>query len=107
MKIEQPSFEPGPVTGIDFHLASVDIYEDDTGLVIRQMWAGVDRPEGYAMGLRYSDKALAERLRRAMLAGVACPGIGVRRDVLGKTYVATELNVIGRRLNADLKRLGF
>jgi hypothetical protein len=38
---------------------------------------------------------------------VAYPITGLGVDNAGKTYVRTHFNVIGRTLNADLKRLGF
>lgn len=95
----------GPVSGIDFHLKEVVIEDGADGLAVYQVWAGVDRPHTCSVGV--TTRAMGERLARAMRAGVAYPASGVRQDIFGKTYVATEMNVVGRRLGADLKRLGY
>lgn len=53
-------------------------------------------------------RALAERLVAAVNAGVAWTDVEVRRDVHNAEYVYfSSVRVMGRRLNADLKRLGF
>ena len=51
--------------------------------------------------------ALARRLARAIETGVAFTAVEMKRDVNGKTYVSAAAQVLGRRMNADLKRLGF
>ncbi len=50
---------------------------------------------------------LAERLVRAIEAGKILVPVKVATDVLGKTYLAATSLILGRTLNADLKRLGF
>ena len=67
--------------------------------------AGVDRPVSF--GVIVNGKKVAERLARAIEDGVAYPYEGIKTDINGKTYVATGYNVMARRANADLKRLGY
>jgi hypothetical protein len=91
--------------------ASITIDADDC-LVVRTFFgsAGVDRPEAIAYGLgKRTDRRhdLAWRLVWAIEAGVVFTNPTVKTDVNDRTYVAVESQVIGRRLNADLKRLGF
>ncbi len=78
-------------------------------IVVRPFYDGVDRPEGMGVALpdTASGRKLAERLKRAIEAGVAHPLTGVGTDNAGKTYALTSYNVRGRCLNADLKGLGF
>lgn len=51
--------------------------------------------------------ALADRLVRAIRAGVAVVDPEVRVDVRGVRYATGRQVVLGRRMSADLKRLGF
>ena len=67
--------------------------------------AGVDRP--VSSGTVVNGKKLAERLARAIEDGVAYPYRGILTDVNGKTYVDQAHNVMARRMNADLKKLGY
>ena len=67
--------------------------------------AGVDRP--VSSGLVVNGKKLAERLARAIEDGVACTYRGIKTDIDGLTYVDQAHNVMARRANADLKRLGY
>ena len=67
--------------------------------------AGVDRP--ISSGMVVNGKKLAERLARAIEDGVACTYRGILTDVNGKTYVDQAHNVMARRANADLTRLGY
>lgn len=78
-------------------------------IVVRPFYRGVDRPEGVGIDLNDTPAhwALARRLQRAINAGVASPISGIGTDCTGKTYARTTLNVMGKYLNADLKRLGF
>lgn len=68
-------------------------------------WVGVDRPRGAGIGC--SSPRLAERLQTAILAGAVLGPAEVRTDVTGKTYVSANHRVLARRLNTDLRRLGF
>lgn len=67
--------------------------------------AGVDRP--VSSGMVVNGKKVAERLARAIEDGVACPYRGIKTDINGKTYVDQAHNVMARRMNADLRRLGY
>lgn len=75
------------------------------GLSVHPVYAGVDRTEG--SGWVVKDRTMADRLTRALRAGVAAPNPTVKVDVYGQTYVSAEHAVMGRRMNADLRRLGF
>lgn len=90
----------------------VDIVERDAGeLTVWPYWttdgAPLDRPQGTGYGFRSSHRALAERLRAAMLAGAVYYDAEVRIDKFGQTYVNAPSHVLGRMANADLNRLGF
>lgn len=65
----------------------------------------VDRPNLHGIGCK--DRKTAERLVRAINAGKVFTFERIERDVNGKTFIVAGCNVWGRRLNADLKRLGF
>jgi|7_EtaG_2_1085326.scaffolds.fasta_scaffold90144_2 hypothetical protein len=69
--------------------------------------AGVDRPETIGIHLPNNKQSLGRRLVKAINDGVAYEVTGIVKDDAGKTYVGGHLVVIGRRLNADLKRLGY
>lgn len=75
--------------------------------VVSADWSstGVDRP--ISSGTVVNGKKVAERLARAIEDGVAYPYQGIKTDINGKTYVAQAHNVMARRANADLKRLGY
>lgn len=73
---------------------------------VSPIWGGgVDRPNtgGYIV----KGGRLAARLESAMLAGVVYEDPTVKTDVNGKTYVAASSRILGRTVNADLRRLGF
>lgn len=74
---------------------------------ISPIWKGVDRPDvgGWAVGAQH--EKLAARLGDAVTTGKAFGRVEVRTDVNGQTYVSAEHLVIGRHMNADLRRLGF
>jgi hypothetical protein len=78
---------------------------DDGHLSVWPVWKGVDRPD--SSGWSVKDRKMAERLKAAILAGKAVTAIGIGTDVSGSTYVMTRSHVLGRMMNADLKRLGF
>lgn len=90
-------------------LAEVRIEKDEDGLHVFPVWQGVDRPQtgGVALPDTPSGRNLADRLKKAIEAGVAYRGLAIRQDNAGQTYVATDARVLGRTLNADLRRLGF
>lgn len=69
------------------------------------LWAGVDRERSSGIGC--SSLKNAQRLERAVRGGKAMVPIDVRTDVNGQTYVDTDHVVMAKRLNADLRRLGY
>ena len=82
------------------------IEQSSDGLfVVYALWSSVDRPRG--VGIVVRTRKLAERLQRAVQAGVAITVDRVMRDVKGNTYVQENRVVRARTLNADLKRLGY
>lgn len=68
---------------------------------------GLDRPRIVGWGLKKTHRALGERLVRAIEAGVVLTPEEIRRDVHNESYLVTRCTVLGRTLNADLRRLGF
>jgi len=91
-------------------LDRVDIVEDDVtpGLLVKPIWKGVDRPFVGGWGIPIDARTLAERLKRAIEAGVVHSDARIETDANGSTYVATtQVRVAGRTMNADLKRLGY
>lgn len=95
------------------HVAITERPADDFGpasLSVEPTWdapGGLDRPTSGGYGLRITHRALADRLAAAMMAGVVYANPTVAVDVNGATYVASTPTVMGRRLNADLRRLGY
>ena len=88
--------------------AVVEQYGDNPNhYIVSADWssAGVDRP--ISSGTVVNGKKVAERLARAIEDGVAYPYQGILTDVNGQTYVAQGHNVMARRMNADLRRLGY
>lgn len=93
-------------------LDRVEIAQDDdeegNQLVVRPIWKDVDRPSVGGWMLSAKARPLAERLKRAIEAGAVFTAGRIATDVDGRTYVATTgPRVLGRTLNADLKRLGY
>lgn len=87
-------------------LVNAVIEQSSDGLfVVYALWSGVDRPRG--VGIVVRTRKLAERLARAVRAGVAITADRVMRDTFGSTYVQENRAVLARTLNADLKRLGY
>lgn len=67
----------------------------------------VDRPRTYGFLIGGKKTRLKDRLVRAIEAGAVMPNPVVKEDKNGKTYVSHGIAVLGRTLNADLKRLGY
>lgn len=91
-------------------IAQATITVTPDGLTVAEVWAGVDRPQGRAYGLpdTPAGRKLAKRLQLAMLAGVVSPEPTIGTDRDGRTYViGGRYLVMGRTMNADLKRQGF
>jgi hypothetical protein len=87
--------------------ATAKITQGDDGFSVTIDWdANVDRKNtgGWSVG---PDRKLADRLAACVNAQKAFTNAHIDKDVNGKTYVAWTSQVLGRRMNADLKRLGF
>lgn len=78
----------------------------DGSVIVWPVWSNVDRPIGHGMSFG-KNKALAARYIAAVMAGKVFSNASIGTDVNGKTYAVAKCNVMGRYLNADLKRLGF
>lgn len=75
-------------------------------IVVTPFWRGVDRPSAGGWEIPASKRRLAERLSEAVRAGAVHPDPRVETDALGLTYVASSCLVLGRTMDADLRRLG-
>ncbi len=99
---------PGAYT---VRVVDAEITTDELGLHVRPIFEvnGERQPGRCGWGLNDNkrDRALAARLARAITAGAAYSNLRVCVDVNGNTYACGDTNVLGRRMNADLKRLGF
>ena len=81
-------------------------YNEEGVLFVRVTATGpVDRKD--VVGWAVPNEVLADRLVRAVADGKAIRVEGTRTDITGKTYVATTILVMGRHMNADLRRLGY
>lgn len=91
-----------------FVAVAVTEHEADGNIVVRINWISpvVDRPEGMGWSVG-KDTRLADRLARAITSQAAVPNPKVLVDVNGKTYIYSDMVIFGRRMNADLKRLGY
>lgn len=67
----------------------------------------VDRPNSRGWGLGPRHEALANRLVRAVNDGVIFSDFRKGTDDNGQTYLTATSNILGRTLNADLRRLGY
>ena len=90
-------------------VAKATVSRDSSRITVDITWSGakLDRPCTGGFGLRANDQELAARLCAAINAQAVEVDPVVMRDVNGKTYVSSTSRVMGRRMNADLKRLGF
>lgn len=69
-------------------------------------YSGVDRPRTY--GIQCKNYKMANRLRNATLAGkVVDMEAEILTDIEKETYANHNCKVMGKYLNADLKRLGY
>jgi len=89
--------------------ATANIIERDDSLYVEVTWTGVelDRPSTGGICVKKTDRKLAERLKRAIEAQVVHVNPKVVKDLFQQTYVQSDCRVMGRRLNADLRRLGY
>ena len=87
-----------PVTGESVETLDVETHVSD-GVADRT------RVHGWSVGADRPD--LAARLARAIQAGAVHSNPEIRTDVNGRTFVTASSRVVGRRMSADLKALGF
>lgn len=66
-----------------------------------------DLPTRYGIGLKITHQALAQRLVRAINAGVVFTDVCIKTDVHEQEYVSFTNTINTRVLNAELKRKGF
>lgn len=94
------------------HFSHIEtVTNGDGSISVHPIWKGVDRPNVGGYGLKATHRKLASRLAAAL----ACPTVYTARpghcelktDINGQTYISAFAPIIGRTLNADLKRLGF
>jgi hypothetical protein len=73
------------------------------------VWHGadLDRPHTDGWSLAINKMSLAMRLKKAVDVGAVFQNPKIVTDINGKTYVSAEGHLMGRYLNAELKRLGF
>ena len=87
------------------HSVTAVIEQADYGPQVKFIWDGVDRPVSQIICT--GTTKLAERVVEACKGGVLFVNVKVLTDINGKTYMGTSCQVIGKHLNADLKRLGY
>jgi hypothetical protein len=97
------------IARVEMTSAPADAVFEEPMITVWTHWAGVDRSatHGYTFRDDPNGRTLAERLTRAILAGVVFINPTVRTDVEGQTYVEARSAVLGRYTNADLRRLGY
>lgn len=78
--------------------------DDPAYRVVTVRYEGVDRPETCGIVCRV---AHVPRLVRAIEDGAAFTNPRLAVDIHGQTYVQSTLQVRGKALNADLRRLGY
>jgi len=88
-------------------VATIKSEEGNAVVSVTFPFAEVDRIEGMGWIVDPKNKKLIKRLMTAIEAGVVYTNLKIKKDVYNKTYVSGEIQVGGRKLNADLKRLGF
>lgn len=96
----------------DAHFSHVEVQvetlqDGSAHLSVDPIWRGVDRPDVGGWGLRLTDRRLADRLVLAVRSGAAFSCVRKCVDVAGNSYISAEHAVMGRKLNADLRRLGY
>ncbi len=90
-----------------------DDYYGEDAVSVTVDWTGVklDRPNtgGWQIGpaSKPATHKMAARMVAAINAGAAITADGITADIDGRTYVRSTHHVMGRRMNADLRRLGF
>jgi hypothetical protein len=77
----------------------------DGSISVHPIWSNVDRVNG--SGWLVGNMRMADRLRRALLAGVVYSATEIMTDVNGKTLVHGTSKILARHMNADLRKLGY
>lgn len=100
------------VEGYTPTVARVDVTPANDGdysyVSVHPVWILSDGTEDTGSGWGVKDMRMARRLEAAILAGVVHSDPVERvRDRDGSHYVQARSNVLGRMMNADLRRLGF
>lgn len=76
-------------------------------VTVKPYWvADVDIDQPWGLGISVKAEVVP-RLEAAMRAGVVFPNATIKTDVDGKTYVASNSEIIGKFANSQLKELGF
>jgi hypothetical protein len=73
-------------------------------VTIRGEFQGLLTP---GISVKKSNRSLVRRLVQAVEADAAFTKPTVLKDAAGKDFVSVQINVLGRYLSADLKKLGF
>jgi hypothetical protein len=73
---------------------------------VTAMWKGVDRPIGFCWSVG-ENQMLANRLKNAVESGAVFCDLEVRTNKFGETYVSATNLILGRKMNANLKHLGY
>lgn len=98
------STTPTPTASVTYEVE--DGLTSPGGWLVSTTWSGeVDRKDG--LGFLLPNEQTARRLERAINAGAVFAHMEIRTDVYGHTYVSAKSRVMGRYVNADLKRLGY
>lgn len=71
------------------------------------VWEGAETDIRKSHRIEVPSMAMAKRLAKAINAGVVLTNPEVATATDGLTYIKSDCNVMGRRINADLNRLGF
>lgn len=87
----------------------VEVTEDADMISVHPIWEGVDRPDvgGWGLPKTASGRKLVKRLVAACESGAAFSATELCTDNGGQTYIHATHAVMGRYMNADLKRLGY
>jgi len=88
-------------------MLGVRVQQDGQVITVSTHVVGVEVDRTELMGYSVGNLALARRLAHAIKAGKVFGPASIATDIAGRTYVRTDACVIGRRMNADLRRLGF
>jgi len=94
----------------------VYVYDTEDGkpiITVKVIWTPVDgtldrqQTTSYSLSDTPHHRKLASRLVKAIYAGAALPFKGIIKDVNGKSFVDCGMEVMGKYMNADLKRIGY